>query len=192
MNVNVILYDNFTALDVFGPVEVLSNVDDYRIQYYSLDGGIVTNDQNIRIETEAMERIESGGIILIPGGFGSRINVNDDKFIVALKNAASSSEDILCVCTGSALLAKTGVLNGRRATSNKTAFEWVKSCDSEVRWIKEARWVVDGNIYTSAGVSAGIDMALGYVRDLFGEEKAKEICNRMEYHWNADADHDSF
>ncbi len=192
MNVNVVLYENFTALDVFGPVEVLSNIHDYQIQYYSWDGGIVSNDQNIRIETEAMDRIESGGIILIPGGFGSRIKVDDDKFITALKNTASSSEYILCVCTGSALLAKTGLLDGRYATSNKAAFEWVKNCGPGVRWIKEVRWVVDRNIYTSAGVSAGTDMTLGFVRDLFGEEKAREICNRMEYHWNADAEHDSF
>ncbi len=192
MKVNVILYENFTALDVFGPVEVLSKTGKYDIHYYSLDGGIVTNDQSIRLETEPMEHVEEGGILLIPGGFGSRKEVQHEEFISSLKKIAKSAHYVLCVCTGSALLAKTGMLDGRRATSNKIAFEWVQSCGTETQWIREARWVVDGIIYTSAGVSAGIDMALGFVKDLFGNEKMEEICHRMEYHWNSDADHDVF
>ena len=190
MNVNVVLYDNFTALDVFGPVEVLSRLDGYRIQYYSLSGGIIGNEQSVRIDTEPMECIEPEGIFLIPGGFGSRIVAGDGDFISVLKKNAIASRYVLCVCTGSALLACTGLLDGKRATSNKTSFEWVKSCGAQVQWVREARWIVDDKYYTSAGVSAGMDMALGFVRDMFGDERARAICQRMEYHWNEDADHD--
>ena len=192
MNVNVVLYENFTALDVFGPTEVLSRIEEYKINYYSLNGGIVRNEQSIRIDTEPMGSIEPDGILLIPGGFGSRIVINDEEFISALKKTAVSSRYVLCVCTGSALLAGTGLLDGKRATSNKMAFEWAKSCGTQVQWIREVRWVADDNIYTSAGVSAGMDMALGFVRDMFGDERARAICKSMEYHWNEDADHDSF
>ena len=66
------------------------------------------------------------------------------------------------------------------------------SVDMEVYWIKKARWVTDGKYYTSSGVSAGMDMALGFVADQFGLDKAKEIAQRIEYIWNSDWDNDIF
>lgn len=191
-HVNVVLYNNFTALDAFGPVEVLNRIEDYKICFVSLNGGLITNEQNIRIETEPMSVIEDGGILLIPGGWGSCDQVDNKAFLEAIQAAAEKSEFVLTVCTGAALLAKTGMLDGKTATTNKRAFDWVKSCRPEVEWNRMARWVHTENIYTSAGVSAGIDMALGFVRDRFDEAKAIDICKGMEYHWNADADRDTF
>ena len=188
----VLLYENFTALDAFGPVEVLGKIEEYELHYVSLSGGLVRNTQGIRIETEPVSSMEAGGILLIPGGFGSRAAINDTAFICALAGAIRQAAYTLCVCTGSALAAETGALDGKRATTNKIAFAWVADNHPAVRWDREARWVADGNIYTSAGVSAGIDMALGFVRDRFGSERAEDICRRMEYHWNADAEHDIF
>ena len=183
--VYVILFDRFTPLDVFGPVDVLGRVEGLNIHYVSSAGGIVTNEQNIRMETLPFSRIEAGGILLVPGGFGTRHLCLDEAFLSSLREAADRSEFVLSVCTGSALLAKAGVLDGRKATSNRRAFDWVVSCGEKTEWIRDARWVVDGKFYTSAGVSAGIDMALGFVRDLRGEAKAAEICAAMEYQWNA-------
>lgn len=80
-----------------------------------------------------------------------------------LKHLAEESHFCLSICTGSALLAKCGVLNNIKATSNKKALEWVKQTNENVIWIDKARWVVDGKFYTSSGVSAGMDMALGFV-----------------------------
>lgn len=191
-NICVVLYENFTALDVFGPVEVLGNIDEYELHYVSLGGGIVTNSQGIKIETEKINTFETCEIILIPGGLGSRIVINEDEFICSISNLMKKAMFTLCVCTGSALAAKTGLLNGREATSNKTAFDWVVSMDDKVLWNRKARWVADGNLYTSAGVSAGTDMAVGFIRDQFGVEKADQICRRMEYHWNSNADEDTF
>lgn len=188
----VVLYKDFTALDVFGPIEVLSSIEEYQIHYVSLRGGIVENRQGIRIETEAFTEIDWDGILLIPGGLGSRKVINDAQFIEELAKAIQNSEYVLCVCTGSALMAKTGLLDGKNATSNKKAFDWVQSCGPKVKWNRAARWVVDGNRYTSAGVSAGIDMALGFVCDVFGKDKADEVCGRMEYHWNSDSENDTF
>ena len=93
---------------------------------------------------------------------------------------------MLAVCTGSALLAKAGLLAGRRATTNDLAFDWTASLGRDVHWVRRARWVKDGTIYTSAGVSAGIDMALGFVSDLYGEAEARGICRSMSYRWNRD------
>lgn len=90
------------------------------------------------------------------------------------------------------LAAKTGALDGRRATTNKRAFDWVKSIGPKVNWERPPRWVRDGKFYTSAGVSAGIDMALGFIQDQYGAEKVREICGRMEYHWNANSENELF
>ena len=187
-DIYVVLYKDYTALDAFGPVEVLGSIDDFKLHFVSLDGGIVINQQSIRLETEPMTTIKEGGILLIPGGWGSRTEVDHEAFIKALGQAIDKSELVLSVCTGAALVAKTGALDGKRATSNKRAFDWVVSCRPEVKWEKPSCWVHDGKFYTAAGVSAGIDMALGFIGDRFGEEQAVEICTRMEYNWNRNAD----
>ena len=109
---------------------------------------------------------------------------NDERFLVLLRQIAEKSEYCLTVCTGSALLAKCGALDGRRATSNKIAFDWVVTMSDKVSWIYDARWVEDGKFFTSAGVSAGIDMALGFVSHLRGEKEAENIARKMEYTWN--------
>ena len=61
-----------------------------------------------------------------------------------------------------------------------------------VHWIQQARWVRDGNVYTSSGVSAGMDMTLGFIRDMHGEKTAREIIRMIEYIWNEDQNHDPF
>ena len=99
---------------------------------------------------------------------------------------------MLTVCTGSALLAAAGALDGRRATSNDLAFDWVVSTGERVDWIKEARWVVDGKFRTSSGISAGIDMALDYVEDTCGPETADKASTQMEYIRNRESGYDAF
>ena len=91
-----------------------------------------------------------------------------------------------------ALLAKTGLLDGKYATSNKMALSWAKSCSKRVLWLERARWAVDGKFYTASGVSAGMDMALGFMSDRFGEEKARTIARNTEYVWNSDPQEDPF
>jgi transcriptional regulator GlxA family with amidase domain len=118
--------------------------------------------------------------------------VNDEEFINKLKIIAEKSSWCLTVCTGSALLAKTGLLDNREATSNKMAFEWVKSIRENVKWKNKARWVTDGKYYTSSGVSAGIDMSLGFVCDRFGKEIVGKIAKIIEHEWNDNKDNDIF
>ena len=91
-----------------------------------------------------------------------------------------------------ALLAGCGALDGRRATSNKKSFAWVKSVRGAVGWEERARWVADGKFYTSSGVSAGMDMALGFVSDRFGRSRAEGIAEQLEYVWNDDCTRDVF
>ena len=109
-----------------------------------------------------------------------------------IKSRAEQAEVIATVCTGTAILARTGLLDGRKATSNKAVFAWVASQGPRVNWIKEARWVEDGKFATSSGVSAGIDMALALIARLYGAETAEKIAIQMEYDWHRDADWDPF
>lgn len=184
MNINILLFDNFTALDAFGPVEVLNRVEGWQTRFLSRGGGVIKNGQGINIITEAVTEDDLGAVWLIPGGWGTRPLANDALFLALIRRIAENSEYCLTVCTGSALLAKSGALDGRRATSNKKAFDWVVSMSDTVSWIYDARWVADGKFFTAAGVSAGIDMALGFVSHLRGEQVAEEIAKNMEYTWN--------
>ncbi|MCB2362086.1 DJ-1/PfpI family protein [Clostridium estertheticum] len=192
MDVNILLFDDFETLDTFGAVEILGQVEEYRLRYFSVNGGIVLSKQCTKITTEQLKDADFSGILLIPGGRGTRNLVNDSIFIEQLTTIVAQSKYCLTVCTGSALLAKTNLLNGRNATSNKRAFEWVKSLNSNVQWENYARWVVDGKFYTSSGISAGIDMALGFVADIIGLERAIEIAQSIEYVWNCDKSNDLF
>lgn len=99
---------------------------------------------------------------------------------------------VTTVCTGSALLARTGRLDGIAATSNKAAFKWVMAQGPKVDWKAEARWVEDGKFMTSSGVSAGMDMALAAVQRLYGEAEAERVATRTEYDWKRDASWDPF
>jgi transcriptional regulator GlxA family with amidase domain len=99
---------------------------------------------------------------------------------------------VASVCTGSLLLAKAGLLEGRRATTNKRAFKLVAGLAPEVSWVAEARWVEDGPFFTSSGVSAGMDMALGLIAHLLGREASIAAANRAEYVWHEDKRWDPF
>ncbi len=194
MNVGVLLFDNFETLDVFGPVEVFGILKEYyQISFYSQHGGIVKNTHGVAIESWPLSNIiESVDIFLIPGGFRTRKEIDNRSLIDSIKQISETSKYVLTVCTGSALLARTGLLDNRVATSNKRSFDWVISNGENVKWNRKARWTVDGKYYTSSGVSAGIDMAFGFLNDIHGQEFAKKAAFKIEYNWQEDKDFDNF
>ena len=192
MNIDVLLFRDFETLDAFGPVEVFGGVPEFSVRCVSTDGGMVVSAQGVRVWTEALEEGPEAEVLLVPGGMGTRRLAGDAAYLAGLKAAALRSAYVLTVCTGSALLAATGLLDGLRATSNKRAFDWAVSVNPRVRWVSRARWVVDGKYYTSSGVSAGMDMALGFLEDRLGRDRAEEAARRIEYVRNADRDEDPF
>jgi len=189
-----ILFNHFETLDVFGPVEILGRLKDhFHLQFVSQTGGVITSTQNVPVVTETVAGISgSGHILLIPGGLGVASLLRDEQFINDLKSLAMRAEYILTVCTGSILFSKTGLLNGKGATANKRLFSWAIQESPEVHWIKKARWVKDGNIYSSSGVSAGMDMTFGFIADLLGHDVAKQNSIEIEYDWKEDAGWDPF
>ena len=137
MDAAFLLFDDFETLDVFGPAEILGRIKDhYRVTFYSQKGSVVHNHHGIAIETESLARITDGAdIFLVPGGPGVRTEVRNQSMIDDIRRISEASQYVLTVCTGSALLACTGLLDGRYATSNKKAFDWATSFSAEVKWL---------------------------------------------------------
>ena len=131
-------------------------------------------------------------LILVPGGMGTITELKNTALLDWLRPRADKAEIVMSVCSGSALLAKAGLLDGRRATSNKQYFQFAVDAGPNVQWVKRARWVDDGNRVTSSGVSAGIDMSLHVVERLFGTKTAETLAEATEYQWHRDADNDPF
>ena len=109
-----------------------------------------------------------------------------------LRQRAATAEMTMSVCSGSAILAKAGLLDGRRATSNKQFFDLARAQSAAVQWVEQARWVEDGPFATSSGVSAGTDMALAVIAKLYGKEVAQQIAESTEYEWQQDSTRDPF
>ena len=192
--VNILLFEEFETLDVFGPVEIFGAIPDiFQLNFVSYNGGLISSTQSVRVDTARFVSDDSvDNILFVPGGIGTREKVNEKNFIDLIARIANESKYIISVCTGAALLAKTGKLDGKKATTNKRAFKWVIEQGKDVLWVKESRWVRDENIYTSSGISAGIDMALGFIADIIGKEKSLDIARRIEYFWNEDRQYDPF
>lgn len=148
--VNVLLFPDFKSLDVFGPVEILGR-SGYELHFCSLTGGEIESSQNALVRTVPLTEIDPADVLLIPGGEGTRNLVFNPEFLNKLKEIAETASYCLTVCTGSAMLACTGLLDGRRTTSNKRAFSWVTSLNTNVLWIGTARWIKDGKFYSSSG-----------------------------------------
>ena len=192
-DVNFLLFDHFEALDAFGPAEVFSKCPRIgSLGYFSAAGGPVPSAQGFSVLTRPLAELAPGGILLIPGGPGTRPLSSDSRFLELLAGAARASSLVLTVCTGSVLASAAGLLDGIRATSNKRAFDWARQMPGGALWAPRARWVRDGRFYTSSGVSAGMDMALGFIADRYGREESERIARRIEYLWNADPDEDPF
>lgn len=126
------------------------------------------------------------------GGFGTVHELENDNMLTFLREKSAKTQITCSVCTGSALLAKAGVLDGLKATSNKQFFALARLQSDKVEWIEAARWVDAGSVVTSSGVSAGMDMTLAMIARLLGKVVAEELANAAEYTWHDDPGEDPF
>ena len=192
MDIFCLIFDDYETLDLMGPVEFLARVPELNLNFVSFEGGAKRSKQGFFIKTKKLAKMPKDGVLLVPGGQGTRALVGDKEFISRLKECVLASKFCLSVCTGSALLAKTGLLDGLKATSNKKSLKWVKSCGEAVKWQERARWVRAGKFYSASGVAAGMDMALGFISDHFDKELAQNIANETEYNWQKSSKIDKF
>ncbi|GIU25440.1 dimethyladenosine transferase [Shewanella schlegeliana] len=187
-----LVFDDYETLDLHGPVEMLGHMPNAEIKLVAAKE-IVKSYQGPRVVADCLTAdTYECDLLLIPGGLGTRTLVSDTALRQWLIKQVARSQNVFTVCTGTALLAMTSVLNGRKATTNKMAFEWVTSLNDNPQWQPKARWVYDGKFLTSSGVSAGTDAALFWVKHLHGEQEARRIETLTEYSWNQDASNDPY
>jgi putative intracellular protease/amidase len=180
MDIAVLLYDRFTALDAIGPYEVLSRIPGARVTFVAHEPGPVLTDNGMLtvIAERSIEELPAPEIVLVPGGPGEVGARAGGPVLDWLRSAHETSDWTTSVCTGSLILAAAGVLDGVRATSHWLALE--KLGEMGAHALAE-RVVVDGKIVTAAGVSAGIDMALTLAAEIAGEPAAQAIQLGIEY-----------
>jgi transcriptional regulator GlxA family with amidase domain len=194
----VLLFPGFELLDVFGPLEMFGVLRHFG--EVSVEITIVAKEAGAVTSGPGLEVLADGGyadcspldMILVPGGLGTREAVSDQALVTWLYERAEVAETVMTVCTGTQLLAATGLIDGMRATTNKAFFSTIAEGRPQVEWVKEARWVKDGKFVTSSGVSAGMDMALSVIADMAGTEVAEGIALVTEYEWHRDPSWDPF
>lgn len=192
--IGALVFPGFELLDLFGPLQMFGMLTDrFDIEIVAQTEGPVVSGQGPRIVPDrSFGETPEYDLVLVPGGQGTRREIENPELLDWIRRASDKAEITMSVCTGSALLAIAGLLDGRRATTNKYAFGWVASLARDVDWVPEARWVEDRNIFTSSGVSAGIDMSLAVIANVFDQETAEKIAAYAEYEWHQDKAWDPF
>lgn len=191
--ITVVLFEGFELLDVFGPVQLLRAVPEVLVVFAGPDGEPVASSQGGEVvPTMSYVQIEPTDALLIPGGKGTRRLVEDESFLSWLRGVGAQAPWVASVCTGSAVLAAAGLLEGYAATSNKRAFAWASSFGESVTWQPQARWVHDRNRWTSSGVAAGMDMTVALIAHLTSEVVAIDAANFAEYEPHRDSGWDPF
>jgi len=190
----MVVFEGFQLLDVFGPLDIFGSLrDKVSIIIIGEKGESVKSSAGPVLKLDyTFSNVPKIDILMIPGGAGTRREVKNEAFLNAFRKLAEAAPKVATICTGSAVLAKTGLLDGHKATTNKRAYAWATSQSDKVIWVPEARWVEDGKFFTSSGISAGIDMALGLIANMFGKQTAIRIANGAEYQWIDDPHHDPF
>lgn len=179
MDIAFVLYDRMTALDVIGPYEVLANAPAVTAHFVAAQRGTIRCDAGLPLQaTSTFDELTNPDVIVVPGSSFWRDALTDSELIDWLAKAHPSAAWTASVCSGSTLLAKAGILTGRAATTHWAVRGTLMGLGAEV---SDERVVVDGNVITGAGVSAGLDMALTLTSILWSEQVAKTIQLAVEY-----------
>lgn len=181
-------------MDLYGPLEMFGLMpDEFAISVVAEETGKVPGGSGLSGWADScMADLAVTGLLLVPGGAGVSEAILDQSLLNWVLRNSKSARLTMSVCTGTLLLAKAGVLSGRAATTNKESFQWVVDQATDVQWVRTARWREDGTIFTSSGVSAGMDMALAVISHLRSRADAEKVALRAEYSWHDKRDIDPF
>lgn len=177
----IVLYPGFTALDFIGPYEVLRWLPDAEVRFLWHEIGPIAADSGVLVvgATHSFDETPCPDIVLIPGGMSTMEHARDERLLDWVRTAHSTATWTASVCSGAIILAAAGLLKDKRATSHWMALAALKALGAKP--VGDERVVHEGDIVTSAGVSAGIDLALWLAGEIVGEERAKVIQLSMEY-----------
>ena len=180
MEIAVLLYDRFTALDAVGPYEVLSRLPAASVRFVAEKPGQKRTDTGslVMVAEHSLDDLPHPEVVVVPGGFGTRALLDDQPILEWLQHAHESSEWTTSVCTGSLLLGAAGILDGLEATTHWLELDTLRRFGATPT---NRRVVEQGKVVTAAGVSAGIDMALTLAARIAGEDVARAIQLGIEY-----------
>ncbi|MGX6444412.1 DJ-1/PfpI family protein [Neobacillus sp. K501] len=203
-NVGIVLFDNVDVLDYSGPFEVLSLTTNdakeitelltqsipverkpFKVWTISKDGGVVISNNEMKIIPDfSFESLNQNlDILVVPGGPFKAIEacLQDRDFIHWIGSFHQSGGIIASICSGAILLAEAGVLTNKKATTHPFAYDFMEQSYTNIEVVRDVRFVDNGNVLTSGGVSAGIDMSLYLVGRLMGEEVAETTAATLVY-----------
>ncbi len=191
--VGILIFEDVELLDFCGPFEVFSaarlNEEKRREEPSAFNVFLVAETKKLIVTTGGMHVLPdydlndcpSLDILVVPGGWGTRREMNNALLLSWIAERAMKVETLASVCTGSLLLGKAGLLEGKRATTHWRLLDWMSELFPKTKVEKDLHFVEDGNLLTSAGISAGIDMALKVVARYLGESVARATAKHMEY-----------
>ena len=182
--IGIVIFDDAEELDWVGPFEVLTNAckDGDRVVVVAETEGPVRGAKGLRVLPDhTFDDCPPLDVVLVPGGIGTRKEMHNEVLRSFLLAQAERAEWTTSVCTGAFVLSAAGLLKGKRATTHWLTFDELRTHDPDLELDPDARWVVDGNVVTAAGVSAGIDMALWLVGQLYDPDHARLIQKYIQY-----------
>lgn len=189
-HVQVLIFDDVEVLDFAGPFEVFgvtgirSGPAPFRVETVGLSKKPIRARNGLEVRpSTSIEETPPCDVLVLPGGFGTRREMHNATLLEWIRRQAPDAEAILSVCTGALLLARAGLLDGLDATTHHVAFEELSHASPTTNVLRGARYVDNGQIVTSAGISAGIDASLYVVAKLLGHAVAAETAEYMEYDW---------
>lgn len=189
-----VVFPGFQTLDFFGPIEMFGDpAYDIDVITIAARAEPVSSRHGQRIVPDiTMAERTDYDLLFIPGGDSALKECTTPNILQWIRDVSSNAERVMAVCTGTIVLGMAGVLDGRKATTNKLDFASTIHLAPGVDWVKQARWVESGKFFTSSGVSAGMDMALAALANLYGDKKAEGTALECEYIWNRNPNEDPF
>lgn len=172
------LYPDVTHLDFTGPHQVLSRIPGARVTVASIGGADIAAEGLVFTKLADLAGIERCDVICVPGGFGTTAAMLDEVYMAEVTRLAKGAKYLTSVCTGSLILAATGLIRGRRAACH---WAWRDLLEPFGVIVDEARVARDGNLITGGGVTAGLDFAFTMVAELAGEAHAQSVQLGLEY-----------
>jgi len=190
-HVQLLIFDDVEVLDFAGPFDVFgvtgvrTGPAPFRVETVGLSKASIRARNGLEVRpTTSIDEATHCDVLVLPGGFGTRREMHNTTLLRWISRQAESTEAILSVCTGALLLGRAGLLQGLDATTHHVAFDELAQASPWTRVVRGARFVDNGRIVTSAGISAGIDASLHVVAKLLGHAVAAETAGYMEYDWN--------
>jgi len=185
MRVGILLFDDVEEMDFAGPFEVFgvaSNfTDKIKVLTVSKDGRLIQGRHGLKVQPDcSFSECSPLDLLIVPGGRGARERAMHDPETLEFIRAQASKGHVASVCTGALVLAEAGLLKGHKATTHHAHFESLSRYPN-VTVLRGTRYAREKGVSTSAGISAGIDLALAIVRDEFGQKIFDEVLKEMEY-----------